>query len=78
MSYGQFEKFTALLPAGNTVFKVELCAKDFMEFADMCREIGALRYRKVTRPRWLEFKCVLRWLWLRRPTIRWRSPLDSF
>lgn len=72
---GQFYK--CCLEAGGQFFETWLWARNTAELMKMCRHIGAVRpddgSYNVTP--WERFKCVLRYFWLRRPTIKLRSPV---
>lgn len=78
LSTSQDRPFYALLTAGRSTFRIELMAADHADFLRRCREIGALQTGLEPLSRWTRFLAVLRFLWLRRPTIRLRSPLSIF
>lgn len=67
------------LEVGRSQFRVELVGDTFAECEQMAREIGGFHYfASPPLTRRAKLKCVLRWLWERRPVVRWRSPLDCF
>lgn len=69
----------AWLDVGTSRFSTIITAADVGEARLMCREIGGFRLcDDPPLSRWDKAKCVLRWLWERRPVVRWRSPLDIF
>jgi hypothetical protein len=69
------------LQAGGQIFCTMLWARDLTELRKVCRHIGAVVscYDVANRgdypSRWQRIKCVLRYFWLRRPTIKLRSPV---
>lgn len=73
---GQFYK--CCLEAGGQFFETWIWARNTTELMKVCLHIGALRpddgSYNITR--WQRFKCVLRYFWLRRPTIKLRSPVQ--
>jgi hypothetical protein len=71
--------FTCHVWAGNSVFEVELPAKNLADARRRCAEIGGLRPAGDAHPTMMDrVRLRLRWLWERRPVVRFRSPLDVF
>lgn len=77
-SLGDSKPFNALLFAGRSCFRIELMARSQAEFERMCEEIGALQSGPAPVSARRRVACALRWFWLRRPTVRFRGPLDIF
>ena len=73
------QKFQAGVRVGTTLFIVEIPAETIEEARRRCAEIGGLRLLEDARlTRWEHVKLVARWLWARRPVMRFRGPLDIF
>lgn len=60
------------------IFDTYIWARNTYELAKMLRHIGGIRriWNIDNLTRWERFKCVLRYFWLRRPTIKLRSPVE--
>lgn len=72
-------RFDCRLRAGRTIFVVILPAKDIADCRRRCAEIGGLRPWRDAEPMAMErVRLRIRWLWERRPVIRFRGPLDVF
>lgn len=70
------EFYDCELRVRGSVFHTQIWAEDLFNLCDRLDEIGGLAHRGyMPVPRW---KLFLRYYWLRRPTIRRRSPLDIF
>lgn len=73
-----YRPFQVHLITGRSKFTFILHAKDEMELNIMCHEIGGVYSRPCLLPLEWRIRCFLLFLWKRRPTIRFRSPLDCF
>lgn len=69
--------FKCGLKSGGQVFETYIWARNNYELRKMCRHIGAMMqiWEVDTVTHWQRLKCVLRYFWLRRPTIKLRSPV---
>lgn len=64
------------LLTGGQVFETYIWARNTYELRKMLEHIGLVRrIWDVESTRWQRFKCVFRYFWLRRPTIKLRSPV---
>lgn len=72
-------EFECRLRAGRSVFLVNIKAPNLQDARKRCAEIGGLRPAGDAAPMTMErVRLRLRWLWVRRPVVRFRGPLDIF
>jgi hypothetical protein len=78
-SEADWPTFACYVFAGSSIFEVNLKAKNKADARKRCAEIGGLRPALDRHPWAMErLRLRLRWLWERRPVIRFRGPLDVF
>ncbi len=68
---------TCAIKVGGSVFKSMICAKNKRELNIICRDIGGMRpIEEPPLPFLTKLGLIIKYLWLRRPQIKFRSPVD--